>query len=218
MRKSVTARAGGWNDGGLSLYGAGGARKYLNHSERTRVLAAMARLEARQSLFALVLAWTGARVSEVLALTPRSFQVEGGVVTIVTLKRRRLSVREVPIPPGLMQALNRVFGLRRMQRDEQSANGRLWAFCRMTAWRIITRAMRIAGINGPQACPKGLRHAFGVSSLHAGVPVTLVSKWMGHARLSTTAIYLDLCGPEEQAFARRFWRAAAPGLPLASAA
>jgi hypothetical protein len=36
-------------------------------------------------------------------------QVEHGVVAIVTLKRRRFRVREAPIPPELMAALDRHF-------------------------------------------------------------------------------------------------------------
>jgi site-specific recombinase XerD len=65
--------------------------------------------------------------------------------------------------------------------------------------------MRRAGIAGPQSCPKGLRHSFGIGTLQAGVPLNLTQKWMGHARISTTAIYADACGPEEAAFAAQFW-------------
>ena len=71
----------------FSLYAPDGARKYLNRDERQRVLAAIEFLEPDQALFALTLAWTGARVSEVLALRPSSFQVELGVVALRTLKR-----------------------------------------------------------------------------------------------------------------------------------
>ncbi len=49
------------------LYTAGGRRKYLNRAERQRALAAMVALDEDRSLFALTLAWTGARLSEVLA-------------------------------------------------------------------------------------------------------------------------------------------------------
>jgi integrase len=75
----------------------------------------------------------------------------------------------------------------------------------VTGWRIIKRVMMICQIVGKAACPRGLRHAFGVGTLQAGVPLNLTSKWMGHSRLSTTAIYADACGPEEIAFAARFW-------------
>ena len=80
----------------LDSIGLAFATTTFNYSRIT--LAAMQELPPEKALFALTLAWTGARVSEVLALTAASFQVEAGVVAIVTLKRRSFSVREVPIP------------------------------------------------------------------------------------------------------------------------
>ena len=190
---------------GASLYAAGGARKYLNRAERQRSLAGMQQLPDAERLFALTLAWTGARVSEVLALCPASFQIEAGIVGIVTLKRRKFSVREVPIPPGLMAELDAHFGLRVAQHEPLRTLDRLWKFCRTTAWRIIKRLMNGAGISGPIACPKAFRHAFGIGTLQSGIPLNLTQRWLGHSRPGTTAIYADACGPEEIAFAARFW-------------
>jgi integrase len=167
----------------------------------------MAALETDQALFALTLAWTGARVSEVLALTPSSFQVECGTVAIQTLKRRKHSVREVPLPPELLAAIDRHFALSIIRLDPRDADRRLWPWSRTTAWRVIKRVMQLSGIVGRQACPRGLRHAFGVGSLQAGVPLNLVQRWLGHARISTTAIYASACGPEEFSFAQIFWKA-----------
>jgi integrase len=204
---------------GPTLHGPNGERKYLNRAERSRFLAAAEHMEPTKALFALVLAWTGARISEVLALTPSSFQPESGLVTIVTLKRRKLSVREVPIPPELMRRLDRAFSLRERQLG-QGTSRRLWGFCRVTGWRAIKKVMEQAGIVGRRACPRGLRHAFGVGTLQSGVPMNITQRWLGHARMTTTAIYAAACGPEEMAFARRFWRSssasrevhAAPGI------
>lgn len=191
----------------LSLYAPSGTRKYLNAFERQRALAAMTSLTPDQSLFALTLAWTGARVSEVLALTPTCFQLDCGAASIRTLKRRRLSVREVPLPPDLITALDRHFDLSNKQRDEEAANLRLWPWHRVTAWRLIKRVLAACAIVGRHACPRGLRHSFGVTTLQAGVPLNLTQRWMGHARLSSTAVYANALGPEELAFAARFWRA-----------
>lgn len=190
----------------FSLYTSHGHRKYLNAVERGRVLTAMNGLATDEALFALLLAWSGARVSEILALTPSSFQVESGVVAVRTLKRRRPFVREVPTPPELMAALDNRFNLSTLRRDAQDADRRLWPWSRTTAWRIIKRVMQRSGIVGRHACPRGLRHAFGVATLQAGVPLNLVQRWLGHARISTTAIYVDASGPEEQSFAERFWQ------------
>ncbi len=195
----------GWAGKAASLYAVGGARKYVNAAERHRALAAMRELPPKKALFALTLAWTGARVSEVLALTAASFQVEAGVVAIITLKRRSFIVREVPIPPDLMAALDQQFGIAARQRDPATRTLRLWPWHRTTAWRVIKGVMAQAGVAGRQACPRGLRHAFGVGTLQATIPITLTSVWLGHASLRTTAIYTTACGPEELAFARRFW-------------
>lgn len=186
------------------LYTGQGARKYLTQGERQRVLAAMDGPLSDAELLALTLAWTGARVSEVLALTAESFQLDGNVIALRTLKRRRPVVREVPVPAALIAALETRFGLAAAQRDGECA--RLWPCCRATAWRRVKAAMEAAGIHGRQACPRGLRHGFGVGTLQAGVPLTLVQRWLGHARLTTTAIYAEVSGPEERAFAEGYHR------------
>jgi integrase/recombinase XerD len=69
-------------------------------------------------------------------------------------------------------------------------------------WRAVHAVIAVAGLDGPQASPKGLRHGFGVS---ASIPLNLVQKWLGHAQLTTTAIYADATGAEEKDIARRMW-------------
>jgi integrase/recombinase XerD len=157
------------------------------------------------SAFALLLAGTGGRISEVLSVTPQSFQIERNIVT--PLKRRRTHFREVPIMPGLMAAIDQHFGLRALQRDPDTANRRLGSCSRVTAWRFVKGAMLEAGIVGRPACPRGLRHGFGVAAQQAFVPLNLLQRWVGHARLSSTAVYTSVCGDEETAFAERFWGA-----------
>ena len=206
VAKKFAPKVGGMRQESGSLYAADGGRKYLNLAERQRALAAMETLDLDKALFALILAWTGERVSEVLALTPASFQIERGIIAFVTLKRRRLSVREVPIPEALMRAIDDCFSLTAAQLDPVASSRRLWSWRRETAWRIIKHVMRQCGVVGRSACPRGFRHGFGVGALQAGVPLNLVQRWLGHARISTTAIYADASGPEERSFATRFWR------------
>lgn len=190
----------------FSLYAPTGERKYLNWAERHRVLAVMENLQRERALFALLLAWTGARVSEVLAVRADSFQVERNIVALRTLKRRRHHVREVPIMPGLMVALDQHFKLSELQRNSATAHQRLWPWCsRVTSWRYVKEAMRDAGVIGRRASPRGLRHGFGVGALQASVPLNIVQKWLGHSRISTTAIYANACGAEELGFAKKFW-------------
>ena len=70
--------------------------------------------------------------------------------------------------------------------------------------RLARRAC-CCGLDGPHASPKGLRHGFGVAAVSAGIPLNLVQKWLGHAQLTTTAIYADAVGEEEQSIAARMW-------------
>ena len=196
-----------FSDEHLSLYTGTGERKYVNHAERQRVLEVMQRLARERALFSLLLTWTGGRVSEVLAVRASSFQIERNVVALRTLKRRKPHVREVPIAPGLMAAIDRHFQLTELQQNPETANRRLWPWSRVTAWRFVKEAMLEAGVVGRPACPRGLRHGFGVGALQASVPLNLVQKWMGHSRIGTTAIYTDASGDEEAEFAARFWDA-----------
>jgi integrase len=191
---------------GMSLYGPSGGRKYLNAVERRRFIHAARRAEAATRLFCLVLAWSGARLSEVLALTPEIIDIESGVVSIETLKcRRRGVVRQVPLPPDVLHELDRFFKVRRRQRDPDLATDRIWSWSRTTAWRRVKKVMAIAHIVGTPAMPKGLRHGFGVKAIQSNVPLTWVQRWLGHASLRTTSIYCDVTGPDERAFAARMW-------------
>ena len=193
--------------GGGSLFNQSASRKYLNASERRRFLESAQRLPPVERLFCLTLAWTGGRISEILALTPAAIDIEGGVANIATLKRRKRGVvRQVPLPGGLLRELNRVFRLRRRQRDPVQASRPMWSWSRTTGWRCVKAVMAAARITGTPAMPKGLRHGFGVNAFQADVPPHLVQRWLGHASLRTTSIYGDVVGPEERAFAARMWR------------
>lgn len=191
---------------GPSLFGRAGNRKYLNAAERLRFIETAQHAAPAVRLFCLLMAWTGARISEVLALTRASIDIESGVVSITTLKRRKRGiVRQVPLPPDVLDRLDREFGLCGAQHDPQPVNNRLFCFSRATAWRYVKVVMAEAAIIGPAAMPKGLRHSFGVSAFQSNVPPHLVQRWLGHASMRTTAIYGDVMGPDERAFAARMW-------------
>jgi site-specific recombinase XerD len=185
---------------GMSLYTATGARKYINSSERQRFLHAVKVEEPKVRTLCMLLAYTGCRISEALSLTAQQIQVDACVIAFHTLKKRGLfQVREVPVPRELISALVEVHGITEGGDDE------LWTWGRTKAWMCVKEVMVAADITGPHATPKGLRHGFGVQAVHAGVSLNLVQKWLGHAHLSTTAIYTDAVGPEEYEIAQRMW-------------
>ncbi len=191
----------------ISLNARGGSRKYLNAAERRRFLKATKAVPSKVRLFCLFVMWSGGRISEALALTPSAIDLDSGVATFETLKRRaRGLVRQVPLPRTVLQELDRAFRLRTLQRDQKRAAQRLWPWSRTTAWRHVKTVMSVAGIAGTAAMPKGLRHTFGVAAFQANVPPHLVQRWLGHASLRTTAIYGDVLGREERAFVSRIWR------------
>lgn len=191
--------------GTVSLYTRGGLRKYLNAAERLRFIAA-AKAFPRPDIGALCLtiAYTGCRISEALTLTPASVETESGFVAVRSLKKRgRTVVREIPVPADLLNILTAI------RRDRPT--DRLWTLCRSRAWQLIREVMRLASIPpGIHATPKGLRHGFGLHAVRSGVPLNLVQRWLGHARLETTSIYLQAMGAEEREFAARMWPEAAP--------
>jgi integrase/recombinase XerD len=192
-------------NGAMTLHIAGGARKYLNVTERQRFAAAAGTLPPEARLFCLMLMWSGCRISEALAVTPVAIDREGGTVAFVTLKRRgATAVRQVPIPAALIDDLTEVFELEQRQKDSCLCRSRLWRWSRSTAWRYIKQAMKRASLCGSAAMPKGLRHTFGVAAFQA-VPPHIVQRWLGHASLRTTGIYGDVSGREEQLLAARMW-------------
>lgn len=187
-----------------SLYDGWGQRKYLTPSERAAFIKAALEGEPLSGSFCLTLALTGARISEILSLT--ADRIDGGNKTIVieTLKRRRQGVfRAVPVPSELINYLMEVHQLHLTSPDDRK---RLWLFSRPTAWKRVKRTMRAAQIPASVAKPKSLRHAFAVEAVHQRIALSVIKKWLGHAKIETTAIYAEPIGEEERALARLMWQ------------
>lgn len=185
------------------LYTNYGERKYLTRSERSKFIRFCQRGDDPENTFCLVLAYSGCRLSEALALRPRNIDLDAGVIIFETLKKRRRGVyRAVPIPVNI---------LKKLQTAEKKCSlpgERLFPWSRTKAWMIIKRRMKLISVEGKQATPKGLRHGFAVAALHAGAPLNLVQKWLGHSSIQITAIYADVLGPEERQFAKQLWDSA----------
>ena len=192
----------------MQLHDEQGKRLYLTADERQVFVAVAAKAERPVRTLCAVLHDTGCRISEALALTPGRVDLTGRALVFESLKKRREGVyRTVPVPPGLLDALDLVHGVREAQRRGKGHVDRpLWPWARNTAWRHIKAVMEAAGIpEGPHRSPKGLRHGFGVHATSSGVPLNMLSKWMGHATLEVTAIYADALGAEERGIAARMW-------------
>ena len=196
-----------FSGGNLGLYDRAGHRKYLTNDERTAFLSAAEQASREVRTFCGMLAYTGCRISEALALRADRIDLQASVIVFETLKKRQPGIyRAVPIPDSLLEVVDLVHGVRDAQgRPDGGCKHRLWPWSRMTGWRRVIEVMVRADITGPHATPKGLRHGFAVAAVSAGIPLNLIQKWLGHAQLSTTAIYADAMGTEERDIARRLW-------------
>lgn len=197
----------------MRLHDPAGNRLYLNAEERAAFLAAARRQPARDRTLCETLHFTGCRPSELIEITPARVDLSGGAIAIRSLKKRRdasgrakLVYRTVPVPPDYLDTLNTAHGIREAQRSRKQAQAPIWPLSRVRVWQIVTRIMIEAGIpDAPQRSPKGLRHGFGINAAVNGIPLHMLQKWLGHAQLSTTAIYADATGKEEQDIAARMW-------------
>jgi len=199
--------------GHMQIVNDKGERLYMNEEERLALLAAADKAPREIRCFTRVLLFTGCRISEALELTPKSIDLSAREIIFRSLKKRqnqdgtpKIVHRHVPIPPELLDCLEMVFGIRQLQKKARSANVRLWTWSRMTAWRHVHGLIAAAGIaDGPWASPKGLRHGYGVNAACKGIPLNMLQKWLGHADMTTTSIYANASGEEEQSIASRMW-------------
>jgi integrase/recombinase XerD len=187
-----------------SLFDNQGRRKYLTAEERAEFIRSSIRVGGETGLFCLTIALTGARISEVLQVTQQRIDEGSGAIIFETLKRRRRGTfRAVPVPGEFIDRLR----LNQQQYRVVPTNGeaRLWGWSRTTAWKRVKAVMKDAGISEALATPRALRHTFAVVAIQEKIALSLVQKWLGHAKIETTAIYAAPVGPEERALAKLTW-------------
>lgn len=104
------------------LFTVDGKRKYLSAEELTRFLK-VANVQERGELrtFCLVLAYTGCRPAEALALTTENIDLSEKTIVFKTLKQRnKVKYRAIPVPESVLDALELVHGIRKAQRIKKS--------------------------------------------------------------------------------------------------
>ncbi|GLB54172.1 hypothetical protein NBRC110019_32130 [Neptunitalea chrysea] len=186
----------------LSLHNEKGQRKYLNQEERLRFFEVTLGYGLPKRLFCQLLFYTGARISEIYNLRTDSIDQANKTVVLETLKKRKRGIyREIPLPVTILKQLESY--IHKLVCENQSVIS-LWSFSLRTGSRAVKEVMTKAGITGVRSCSRGLRHGFAVYAV-SKVPLTMVKKWLGHASLTTTAIYLDVIGEEEREIAKRIW-------------
>ncbi|HLC15241.1 MAG TPA: site-specific integrase [Thermodesulfovibrionia bacterium] len=154
------------------------------------------KLRARHWIVFLLLRYTGARVSEVLAIDDiRDMDFRQAEIRLITLKRhsKNTQYRTVPVPPSVIGETGRILA------DAPELRGRLFKTSRVSFFRHFQSLAAQAGIPEDLRHPHTLRHTRAIEMLRAGVPITVVQDILGHSALTTTAMYLKLSGQEAKA-------------------
>ena len=148
----------------------------------------------RDYMFLSIAYNTGARVSELVDLTIESIDLERHCVRIVGKGRK---LREVPLWDRTTRALRT--WLRQCGTDSNAPVFPTRAGQRMTrsnvekrmARMVLAAAQRCPSLSGRHVTPHTLRHTTAMHLLQAGVDITVIALWLGHADPVTTHGYVE---------------------------
>ena len=142
---------------------------------------------------------TGARISEVLALTPERFVFDryDHMVILDTLKKRgrpkrkalqRSPKRFVPIcEPELINRISTYLYMNKFKKGE-----RLFTMARQSVNRHIKAAVSKAGGAPFPISAHTFRHSFAIHLLLHGRPLKYVSQLLGHSSVKSTEVYTNV--------------------------
>ena len=191
---------------------ATGQRKYLNREERRAFLEATQLQEAKVKYLSQFIYYTGCRLSEALEVSPARLDYSSKMVTIRTLKQGKdddgnqiIRYRQNELPESFLNEIQGVYNVLKLQKSPKTANRPLWPFTDRTARRYVKQVMEAAGITGPHATPRGLRHSMGVALVMNKMPANKIQKILGHASSLSTMVYLDVVQDERRELVSQVW-------------
>ena len=173
---------------------------YLPHEEFHALLAAVDRSAPRgrrDYALLLFLAKTGARVSEATRLDRVDLRLE--TPAQVLLHGKGPKERVVPLGEDTVAALRTLCNERGIGPDAKAAvfvNARGQRLSRYGARHILRRVVAVAAKTLPEITkrspsPHTLRHTSAMHLLQAGVDLTVIQAWLGHATLNTAHQYVE---------------------------
>ena len=163
--------------------------EYLEAGEVNGVIAAAPNPRAK---LLILLQWrAGLRVSEALALEPGDLSLDADRPTLRVRSGKGGKARVVPIHPELQTALIAVLNYADVGR------GRIVNASRSTAWRWVQTAAFRAEVYGELQPGRRIgthtfRHSYARHLLMHGIPINHLSRWLGHASITPTLVYLEL--------------------------
>ncbi len=141
-------------------------------------------------------------MSEAVNLRPRDLFLDGDRPTLKVRQGKGHRDRIVPVHPELKGALESALAFWDLSRDAPLLGvhrSTIWGWLR-NAYRAAVEAGKIR--DGLRMFPHILRHSAARHWLSEGVPINVVSRWLGHANLSTTLVYLEIL-PDPEGFMER---------------
>ena len=140
----------------------------------------------------LVLRFTGARLGEVLMIDDsKDIDFRNAEIKVITLKRKQRMYRQVFVPHNVISEIATYLA------QFPHRRGSVFKLDQSNFRKVFKeRALETGEISKELAHPHVLRHTRAIEMLRAGVPVTVVQDQLGHAYLTTTAVYLRISGQE----------------------
>jgi len=162
----------------------------------------------RMYLFIEALFQTGARVSELLQITPSHINRLEKTIRLPNLKRKKkkpqgrpridftpYQERIVPITDKLRADISEYCLDYGVKPDEK-----IFPFSRVFAFKIIKKYGQKAHIPEKKLHPHAFRHGFAVHCIRHRVPLTVVQEWLGHASVLNTTIYTKITQVDNREF------------------
>ncbi len=161
---------------------------------------------ARQDHLVLALStlWhTGARISELLALTPGHFtlEVKQPYVSIQALKTRgRPRKGQQGMKPRMVPLSNESFLIqldRYLVSNKLRKNERIWPVTRSAMNKRVDRLVDTMHSKPLiKVSPHTFRHSFAVNAILHGTPLPVLQGWLGHADINSTLVYTQVLSLE----------------------
>ena len=154
----------------------------------------------------LLLFYSGMRVGELLALNEGDFDFTKNKISItkslmhvtkeITTPKTESSVRVIEMPVGVMQEVKKYID------SLEEASSPLFQVAPQTLLQALQRYAKVANVK--EICLHDLRHSNASFLIHVGIPITTISKRLGHKSPNITLAVYSHMYRESDAQAARF--------------
>ena len=167
-------------------------RELPEYLEQSHIEALIRHAPHHRARMLILIMWrAGLRVSEACRLDIADVDLDADHPALRVRQGKGQRTRVTPIHPELAGAL------RTFQDFAERRTGPVLGVHRSTAWSWVKTAVSAAVDAGDVPAGRHVgnhtfRHSAARHWLASGVPINVVSRWLGHRNLSTTLIYLEI--------------------------